>query len=455
MDVDALRRRLAGTVVEPGEAAFESARAALLWNRLVPERRPRLIVRAACEADVAASVAFARGEGWRVAVRGGGHHWSGVALREDSVLIDLGGLREVSVDADARVVTAQPAVTGRELAARLAAHSLAFPVGHCGSVAMSGYLLSGGMGWNSSAWGPACHSVAAVDVVTADGERLTATDSQHADLLWAARGAGPGFFGVVTRYHLTPRPLPRAIHTSTHVFPFERLEEAVGWATDVRPRLPATVELTLILAAAPPLKAEQCPDGKACIVTATAFADSHDAAVAALAPLDVPPGASESVLSEIARPTPFDALFDNIDNAFVAQHRYLADMIWTNAAPADVLASLRDHMPTAPSARSLVLGGFAADAAPVGSPPSAFAPMGSFVVGCYSIWQEPADDAANRAWQRTALTGLEPFASGYYIGESDIVTTPTRAVRSFTAEAWRRLATLRAQYDPHGVFPGF
>jgi FAD/FMN-containing dehydrogenase len=132
-------------------------------------------------------------------VRGGGHSWCGTPLRDGGMLIDLARLKEVIVHPRTRTAMVQPVVSGRELSHRLAAHGLAFPYGHCSTVPLSGFVLSGGFGWNMGSWGPACFSLEAIDVVTAAGQLVRATEDQHADLLWAARGAGAGFFGVVTR----------------------------------------------------------------------------------------------------------------------------------------------------------------------------------------------------------------------------------------------------------------
>jgi FAD/FMN-containing dehydrogenase len=118
------------------------------------------------------------------------------------MLIDLSRLHDISIEPRSRIARVQPAVTGGELASALGEHRLAFPVGHCASVPMSGYLLAGGQGLNAGTWGPACFSIQSVNVVTADGQLVTADERHNADLFWAARGAGPGFFGVATRFQL-------------------------------------------------------------------------------------------------------------------------------------------------------------------------------------------------------------------------------------------------------------
>lgn len=153
----------------------------------------------------------------------------------------------MSIDSASNTASLQPAITSAELASALAPRGLAFPVGHCPSVGLGGLLLSGGLGWNSGQWGPACASIHAIDVVTPDGELVHADENQNADLLWAARGAGPGFPGVVTRFFVSVQPLPQAITTSTYVYDLDELDNLAPWASDIAALLPPTVELTLLL----------------------------------------------------------------------------------------------------------------------------------------------------------------------------------------------------------------
>ncbi|MCA1842137.1 MAG: FAD-dependent oxidoreductase, partial [Actinobacteria bacterium] len=202
-----------------GDPGYEDARRGALWNAKKPDRFPDVIVRAASNEDIVDAVAFARSRGLRIAIRSGGHSMCGSPVRHGGLLLDLSPLDGFSVDPASRTATVGPAVSARTFAAGLAEHGLAFPVGHCGDVPLGGYLLSGGAGWNRGVWGPACFSLEAVELVTADGELVRADEQQHADLFWAARGAGPGFFGVATRFHVRVYPLPNVIRSSTHLYP--------------------------------------------------------------------------------------------------------------------------------------------------------------------------------------------------------------------------------------------
>ena len=156
-------------------------------------------------------VRLARERGWQVAVRSGGHSWARWSVREDALLIDLGGLREMAYDETTGIVTARPASRAATSSRRSwTSCGRIFTGGHCPTVGIGGFLLQGGQGWNARGWGWAAENVVAVDVVTAEGELVRADETQNTDLFWAARGAGPGFFGVVTRFHLRTPPAARA-----------------------------------------------------------------------------------------------------------------------------------------------------------------------------------------------------------------------------------------------------
>ena len=191
------------------------------------------MVRPQSEAEVVDAVRLAKSNGWQVAVRSGGHSWAQWSVRTDALVIDLGGLKELSYDEATQVVSASPAVKGGvELGPFLEERGRFFPGGHCPTVGIGGFLLQGGQGWNARGWGWAAEYVVAIDVVTADGVLVRASEDENADLFWAARGAGPGFFGVVTRFHL--RTLPQARAPRAHragVRPHD-FDEVMTWLHD-------------------------------------------------------------------------------------------------------------------------------------------------------------------------------------------------------------------------------
>jgi FAD/FMN-containing dehydrogenase len=457
MDVTELQGRIAGTATAATDLGYEDLRRALIWNQLTPARYPQIVVQVATEQDVVEAVRFARTHEMKVAVRGGGHSWVGFSLRDGSLLIDLGRLKRAQINAEERTATIQPAITGRELNRQLAAHELAFPVGHCPSVPMSGFLLNGGLGWNSNAWGPACFSVEAARVVTANGSVIDVDQEHYADLLWAIRGGGPGFFGVVTEYRLKLYPAPRAITTSSYYYPLQRIEEVGTWAASVAKKFPAEVELTIFVAPAPPALAKRCAtsNGFVVVLSATAFLDTPSGAIETLRLLETAPLAHECLHKEVNQPTPMDTLHDMGAVLWPERHRYRADTIWSDSPPAQLLATVRDQFLRAPSPKSLAVCVLATGPEHgTALPDAAFSMSGSTMLLGYAIWERPEDDTANGAWHREMFTALDRFAVGHYVGESDIVAEPARAERSFAAANWHRLKSLRQTYDPDGLFHG-
>ncbi len=159
-----------GRALKRGEDGYEKARRDAVWNARAPARFPDLIVQAESDEDLVQAVRLARAEGMKIGVRSGGHSWAGNHVRDGGMLLDVSRLDSVSVDAEAMTATVGPGCRGDELLAALGEQGLFFPAGHCPGVALGGYLLQGGFGWNGRVHGPACMSVEAIDVVTAAGE---------------------------------------------------------------------------------------------------------------------------------------------------------------------------------------------------------------------------------------------------------------------------------------------
>ncbi len=456
MNMQALQSRIEGKVTTATDPWYEDLRRSLIWNQLTPGRYPQAVVQVASEQDVIEAVRFARAQNLKIAVRGGGHSWIGFSLCDGSLLIDLGRLNQVSIDPQSRTAVIHPAVTGQALNQQLAPHGLAFPVGHCQTVPMSGYLLNGGLGWNWNTWGPACFSIEAANVVLADGSLAVVNQEQHADLLWAIRGAGPGFFGVVTQYVLKLYPVPRAITATTYYYPLERIEEVGAWAEGIAGQLPREVELTIFCAQAPPAFAEQCrsSNGFVCILSATGFFDTPDKAAVTLSLLETCPVIFECLGKDVNQPTTMDALLDLGGRFWPELHRCLADTLWSNSPPEQQLATVRDAFLQGPSAKSLALCAFSTgvENRMAVLPAAAFSMTAGTLLLCYAIWEQPEDDGVNIAWHREIVAALDPFAVGHYVGESDIIAEPVRAERSFVPANWQRLQSLRRTYDPDGLF---
>jgi FAD/FMN-containing dehydrogenase len=202
--VEELRRAIRGELLTPADAAYEEARR--VWNGMI-DCRPALIARCAGTSDVIAAVGFARSQGLTVAVRGGGHNVAGNATCDAGLVIDLSPMKAARVDADAHAVKAQGGLTWGELDTETQAFGLATTGGLVTTTGIAGFTLGGGIGWLMRKHGLACDNLIAVEVVTADGQTIHASDTDNAELLWGLRGGG-GNFGVVTEFEYQLHPSP-------------------------------------------------------------------------------------------------------------------------------------------------------------------------------------------------------------------------------------------------------
>jgi len=449
------RLKVEGRTLWRGDDYYEEARRSAIWNEKKPDRFPEMIVTVASELDVIKVVKFAVLHRMKIAVRAGGHSWVGSSIRDGGVLIDLSQLREISIEPKSRIAWVQPAVTGGELASALSEHGLAFPVGHCASVPMGGYLLAGGAGWNTGTWGPACFSIQSVDVVTADGQLVTADERQNADLFWAARGAGPGFFGVATRFRLRVYGLPKVIKTSLYAYPLTEVESLVDWAAEFVPEPPSSVEVQVVLASAfPGLPAR--PAGKVVGVSATAFAESEDEAAASLSALETYPALGKALMRAPMQPSSFKALHATNGKLLPERRRFSADAFWSSESIATLVPLLAEQIVRAPSIQSLVMAPFFPPRASGGTlPDAAFSMRDKTFILCYAIWKKAIDDQANESWFRQTVEGMEKHITGHYIAEAALDVSSSRSIRSFAAPNWEKLQALKRKHDPNAVFHTF
>lgn len=431
-------------VVPAGSGGYDGARERAIWNqRLALSRRPDALVCVSSAEEAAETVRFAARHGFKVAPRGGGHNYQASALRDGGILLDLGALDGVEIDRAAGTARVGVGVQGSVLSERLSQAGFAFPVGHCCDVALSGYLISGGFGWNSGEWGAGCANLAAIEMVTASGEIVLASEEEHADLYWAARGAGPGFFAAVTAFHLRLHPLPPTAYAWRAAFAATSAPALAEWLTAATAAAPAGTEVGCFLFA-------HWETGEhAIVLRVSACGSSVAEARDKVAPFTSPPAAARTIGEPKGEALPFTELFKL--SPMPSGKRVAADHVWSDAAIGDLLLAVHDR--PAPSPDSTIdivaFGGHT----PVATPrDAALTVSGGTGVGIYGLWDHAEDDAANRAWVRRVDRALTPFRTGRYVGEADLTAEPGRRAECFTPAALERLESLRQRFDPKGLF---
>jgi len=442
MDLDAFT----GELLLREDSGFEAARVTRIFNRRLTERQPAGVLRAATEQDVVLGVRLARERGWKVAVRSGGHSWAQWSVRDEALVIDLGALQEIAYDETTGIVSVSSAVKGGAvLAPYLEERGRFFVGGHCPTVGLGGFLLQGGQGWNARGWGWAAEYVAAVDVVTADGELVRADSEQNADLYWAARGAGPGFFGVVTRFHLRTLPAPGHIAQTVQAFALDDFDEVMTWLHELHHSVADTVEIVALTKTDRSLS-----ERPVLLVTGVALVADETEADTALAPFRSNPALDRALLVVDAAPTTLEEqrkrqLTDNPEG-----HRWAVDNAWLSGPVDRVLPAMRRAYTTLPNEKAFTIWFSMAPLRQL--PDMAFSMQSEIYLASYVLWEDPADDQANQAWLRGVMTDLEPVTVGQYLGDGDLTR---RQVKFMSDDNWTRLQQIRAERDPDDLFAGY
>lgn len=436
-------------VLRRGTAAYEAARLDAVWNQRKPDRFPAVIILAEDESDVVRAVLLARAEGLRIAIRSGGHSWVGNPVRDGGLLLDLSRLREIAVDADARIATVQPAAKGPALDAALAEHSLFFPTGHAPTVGIGGFILGGGYGWNSRRLGPACLSIKAIDVVLADGTLIHATDATHPDLLWAARGSGPGFFGIVTRFHLAVYERPSSIRRTAHTYPIELRDDVLAWAYDNLESLSPAVEFSAKVGWGAGGQQSNNPDEPTVTLTATAFC-TPETGQDLLAPLEAAPFRDQALRAVVDAETTMPQLYDIADRLNPAGLRWAVDGVWLDGPARGILDAARpvfDAMPGGASFVLWMLWGHYPERAD-----ACWSAQAKAYLSPNSGWSDQAGDLEHEDWVHGSLGAVQHLSHGLQFSDNNLAD---RFDLGLSPENAERLEKVRAAYDPDGLFRSY
>jgi FAD/FMN-containing dehydrogenase len=246
--VQELRESILGEVIAPADPRYDETRA--VWNAMI-DRRPALIIRCAGVADVIAAVQFARSQELEIAVRGGGHSLPGFSTSDGGIVIDLSSMKGIRVDPDSERVVAQGGVTWRELDHETQAFGLALTGGLISTTGIAGFTLGGGIGWLMRKYGLTCDNLEAVDLVTADGRLVRASEHENPELYWGLRGGG-GNFGIVTSFEFRLHRVGPTVLAGPIFFPGEQATQILRGYREYTADLPDEMTTLVNLTTAPP-----------------------------------------------------------------------------------------------------------------------------------------------------------------------------------------------------------
>jgi FAD/FMN-containing dehydrogenase len=445
-----LRLRLRGDLHRPGEPGYEDA--CSLFNSMV-ERRPALVARCSAPDDVIASLAFADDAGLDVAVRGGGHSVAGHCLVDGGLVLDVRGMNEFEVDPVRRVARVGGGASWAEVDRATQEHGLATTGGRVSTTGVAGLTMGGGSGWLERKHGLACDNLEAVELVTADGRMVRATEEEHFELLWAHRGGG-GNFGVVTALELRLHRVGPEVLAGMVLHPADRAEELLRLYRDTMKDAPEGLSLAFMWFTCPP--EDEFPrelHGEPVILITGMYAGPVDEGEAALAELRAfgPPAA------DLFEPMPYADFQCAIDDPPGYRNYWTAENLVE--MPDAAVEAIVEH------SRRMPLGGtrmpqlfIAAWGGAVARPPAGSSPLGgrdaAFVVHPLYLWEDPADDDAMIASARGYREALRPFASGDAYGNFIGDEGKGRVAAGFAEADRARLARVKAEWDPGNRFHG-
>lgn len=435
--VEAFKDGLNGEMLQPGDEGYDQART--VWNAMI-NRHPAIIVRCADSADVISTVQFARTHNLLLSVRGGGHNVAGYAVCDGGVMLDFSLMKNVQVDTETRTVQAEPGLTWGELDKETQNFGLATTGGVVSHTGIAGLTFGGGVGWLMAQHGLSCDNLLSVNIVTAEGELLTANETQHADLFWAVRGGG-GNFGVVTSFRFQLQPVGPTVLGGIVLYPMKQAREVLQFYREYARS--GQDELTVFAAL---LSTEEGQPVVAIVVGWFGDPDKGEKHLVPLRNFTTP-------LADMIAPMPYcqlQTLFD--PSAPFGINRYWKSGYFKHLTD-ELIDLLIEHTLQKTSPLTAVpifhIHGAATRVSPEAT---AFGTReDQFDIDIIPQWTDPAEADKHINWARSFWQAIAPFSTGVYVNHLDADDSALR-IKAAYRTSYERLVSLKNRYDPDNFF---
>jgi FAD/FMN-containing dehydrogenase len=438
--IEAFRSSVRGELLCATDASYDTVRK--VWNGMI-DRRPALIIRCTGVADVIAAVQFARTHDLLVAVRGGGHNVAGHAVCEGGMMIDLSRMKGLRVDPVQRTAHAQPGLTLGEFDRETQAFGLATPMGFLSTTGIAGLTLGGGYGWLARSYGTASDNLRSVDLVTADGQCLTASATEHPDLFWGVRGGG-GNFGIVTSFEYQLHPVGPVLGGPV-IYPFAQTKAVLQFHREFISMAPDAYTCYPALGTS--------PAGEPVAVLRVCYHGPLEEGERVLRPLR----AFGSPIADLVRPMAYTALQSMYDAGWPSGiHVYWKSNALTELSD-DAIDTMVAHCANRPAPQcGMALGQLGGAMSRVGQDETAFNHRHvryDFISAGACV--DPAQDAACIQWARAFWEAMQPFSTGgvyvNYLGQ-EADEGVERVQAAYGPAKYARLVALKNKYDPTNFF---
>jgi FAD/FMN-containing dehydrogenase len=439
--------RFRGRLISADQPDYDTARA--VWNGAI-DRRPRLIARCIGAADVVAAVRFAREHDLEIAIRGGGHNVAGTAVCDGGIVIDLSAMRGVRVDPAGRRIWVQGGALWGDVDHEAQAHGLAVTGGIVSHTGVAGLTLGGGVGWLMRKHGLTIDNLLAVDIVTADGALLRASEDEHPDLFWAVRGGG-GNFGVVAAFELRLHTVGPTVLAGPMFWDASDAREILRVYRDFIRDAPDELGTVVRFGAAPPLPAiPEHLHWRPVVMVGACYAGPIEEGERALRPLRT----ARAPLLDLVGPTPYTDFQSAIDSTVPHGWSYYWKSTHLPELGDELIDVIAGHAFACASPRSYValfhlkgaVGREAEGATAFGDR------QASHSMTIDAVWR-PGEDFGDRdvPWARGFFAALGPFRRGVYVNFLAGDEQPDR-VREAYGSVYDRLVSVKTRYDPDNIF---
>ena len=444
--LSALRMGFHGELVERGDPTYEERRK--IWNGSI-DRYPALIARSTGVADVMAALKFARGTDLPVAVRSGGHSFPGQSTCDDGIVIDLSPMKGIRIDPEARTVRAQAGVLLGELDQATQAFGLAVPAGIVTHTGLAGLTLGGGIGWLMRKYGLTVDQLLSVDMVTANGELVKASDSENPDLFWGIRGAG-GNFGIVTEFTFRLNPVGPIVLAGPIFWPMDESGQVLRFYRDWITDAPDDLTTIVVHRRIPPLPSIPKEfHGKPVVTVMSCYAGPVEEGEKVMRPMRE----FGSPILDLCKPKPFVAHQSMLDPSFPPGQWYYfrsADLAELSDDVIDIVASRALQMTSPLTAFPIFqLGGAIGR---VGEDDTAFNGRSAghtININATTATEKGFDE--ERQWSRNFWTALKPYQTSVYV--NFLMDEGEERIRqAYGPKRYDRLKALKRKYDPGNFF---
>jgi hypothetical protein len=442
--------KIDGNVLLPGNDGYDEARS--IWNAMI-DRKPAMIAQCQTSTDVANTLVFAALNDYPVSIRGGGHNVAGHAVCDDGIMIDLSGMRDVSVDAEQRTARVAGGATWRDVDAASQAHGLATPGGLISDTGVAGLTLSGGIGWLRSRHGLCIDNMLSVEIVTADGQIRRASEHENADLFWAVRGGG-GNFGVITEFVFQLYPLGPEVMFCAPIYALECGPEPIrfwrDFLADKSDRIGSLVEFSTVA------ESEDFPAefwGKQVYTLAAVYAGDAEEGERVMQPLrELGPLVTD--FSYRANYCEIQQLFDTLMPA--GDFRCYWKSHYLSGLSDDVIDEILEGVATVPSPNSLSsIWNFGGATAQVAADATAFGDRSMpWMFSLDSVWKNAQDDETNIGWTRDFWQRMQRHShkGRMYLNFPGQGEEGEKLLRDTFGDNYQRLREIKAKYDPDNRF---